>query len=147
MKKPYASHTALLLALLLLGPLMLVPTACVKEKVLPVITITGFPEIKSRTALCNAVVESDGGQEILTRGVCWWTQPGPTIDRDSTQNGAGLGAFTARMNGLVERTRYYVRGYVSSVAGTSYGIESSFTIASVSSLSVLMMPTRSCVRF
>lgn len=127
MKKPYASHTALLLALLLLGPLMLVPTACVKEKVLPVITITGFPEIKSRTALCNAVVESDGGQKILTRGVCWWTQPGPTIERDSTQNGAGLGAFTARMNGLVERTRYYVRGYVTSAAGTSYGIESSFT--------------------
>ena len=127
MKKTYPKISALLLALLLLAPLVIVPTACVKEKVLPVITIVGFPEIKSRSALCNAVVESDGGQTILTRGVCWWTQPGPTIDRDSTQNGTGLGAFTARMGGLVERTRYYVRGYVTSAAGTAYGIESGFT--------------------
>ena len=67
----------------------------------------------------------DGGEgEIIARGICWGTEPSPTImEGNHTVEGTGLGSFTSSITGLVRGVTYYVRAYAINSIGTVYGEE------------------------
>ncbi len=64
---------------------------------------------------------------IITRGVCWSTSPSPTIDDSKTQDGTGTGQYSSTLKNLAPSTKYYVRAYATTSAGTFYGDEVQFT--------------------
>ena len=85
-------------------------------------------EVSGTTAVCGGDITDDNGQEVLTRGVCWNTSPKPTCnDSHAFAPEGGLGSYTCTITGLQPNTTYYVRAFVTSSDGVSYGIERTFT--------------------
>lgn len=89
----------------------------------PTITTTEVKPATETTASGGGIVESDGGNAVTARGVCWSTNPSPTILNNRTINGTGKGAFTSTLTGLNTNTTYYVRSYATNAVGTGYGEE------------------------
>ncbi len=81
----------------------------------------GITNLTSNSAACGGNITYDCGGAITARGVCWSTNPNPTINDSKTTNGNGLGEFTSNITGLNPYTTYYVRAYATNSAGTSYG--------------------------
>ncbi len=98
----------------------------VTRKALPVVTTSPVSSITSTTARSGGEVVDSKGFTITARGVCWSTLPEPTIANAHTTNGTGTGTFTSNMTGLQPNTKYYVRAYATSGAGTGYGDEVTF---------------------
>lgn len=83
---------------------------------------TGKAEFASKAAaMCGGEVTSDEGFAVTARGVCWNTQPKPTIADSHTTDGTGVGTFQSMMTKLDENTTYYVRAYATNKNGTNYG--------------------------
>ncbi|MFZ4548931.1 MAG: hypothetical protein ACOYN4_15890 [Bacteroidales bacterium] len=94
---------------------------------MPVLTTSSITELTQYSAVSGGEISSDGGSEIITRGICWDTEPSPTILDHLTFNGSETGAYTSHIDGLLSNTKYYLRAYASNSVGTSYGNEISFT--------------------
>ncbi len=78
------------------------------------------------TATCSSTVEI--GENYLTdRGVCWSTNPKPTINDNHVSNGKKVGTLTSELNNLTGNTTYYVRAYATNQIGTHYGNELTFS--------------------
>jgi len=78
-------------------------------------------------AVGGGTITYNGGV-ITALGVCWSTSHNPTIfDSHSFGTVVQTGSFTSTITGLIPGTTYYVRSYVSTSVGTSYGNEVSFT--------------------
>ncbi len=93
---------------------------------LPVVETDYVDNIQQTTATCGGTVTSDGWASVTSRGVCWSTQPNPTIADAHTNDQNGLGHFTSSITGLSANTEYYVRAYATNSVGTAYGNEYSF---------------------
>jgi uncharacterized protein (TIGR02145 family) len=101
---------------------------CVKSVNLPTVSTTPISIITQVSASGGGDVTSDGGGLISARGVCWSTDPTPTVDLvTKTSDGSGTGVFTSSIAGLTPGTTYYVRAYATNGEGTAYGNEISFT--------------------
>ena len=99
---------------------------------LPVLTTTNASNITLIGASSGGNITSDGGADIITRGVVWSTIQSPTIALSTkTVDGTGTGSFTSSITGLTPNTTYYVRAYATNSVGTSYGNEINFTTASI----------------
>lgn len=96
------------------------------------LTTTGISKITQFSAQSGGSVSSDGGAEIIAKGVCWNTNPDPTLDNYKTNDGIGAGTFTSNLIGLNPNTTYYVRAYATNSAGTSYGSQVSFITQPIS---------------
>jgi uncharacterized protein (TIGR02145 family) len=96
----------------------------------PVLTTATVSVIKSTTAQCGGTITSDGGATVTARGVCWSTNPTPTVADSKTTDGTGAGSYTSYITSLTASTPYYVRAYATNIAGPSYGNTQSFTTAS-----------------
>jgi uncharacterized protein (TIGR02145 family) len=90
---------------------------------LPVVTTITASAITSTTASGGGNVTDSKGFSITKRGVCWSTAPAPTTTSAHTTNGSGTGVFISSITGLQPNTKYYVRAYATSSAGTGYGNE------------------------
>jgi len=89
-------------------------------------------KITTSTAVSGGNVIIDGGEIINERGVCWNTTPSPTIDDFMSKDASGgTGIFSSDLTNLNPGTKYYVRAYANSLAGTAYGNEVSFTTAPI----------------
>lgn len=77
--------------------------------------------ITANSAKSGGGVSDDGGQEVTARGVCWGTNPNPTISNSKTTDGVGTGSFVSTLTGLNSGTIYYVRSYATNKVGTGYG--------------------------
>lgn len=93
----------------------------------PQLTTAVVTAISYSRASSGGEVLSSGGAKVVTRGVCWGTSPGPTIENDTTINGNGTGTFISELTNLTGGTTYYVRSYATNKAGTAYGNEVQFT--------------------
>ncbi len=96
---------------------------------LPTISTLSVTNITETTAVAGVNITSDGGTEILHRGVVYNTHPNPTIsdsDEEDSYSG-GIGSFTFNLTGLQPNTTYYVRAFASNSKGYVYGEEVSFT--------------------
>jgi hypothetical protein len=81
------------------------------------------------SAESGGVINSDNN-DVTIRGVCWSTNPYPTILDDTTINGSGTGTFLSQLTNLDTLTTYYVRAYAN-INGTRYGNQISFTTNSI----------------
>lgn len=97
---------------------------------LPTVQTNDVEEIQQTMATCGGEVVSDGWSFVTNRGVCWSTQPNPTIADSHTDNQSGLGHFTSSITGLEPNTIYYVRAFATNSIGTAYGNQKEFVTAS-----------------
>ncbi|OFX33335.1 MAG: hypothetical protein A2X08_15045 [Bacteroidetes bacterium GWA2_32_17] len=89
----------------------------------PVLTTNKISDITTNSATCGGNISSDGGNTVISRGVCWNTNTLPTISDNKTTDSSGIGSFPSNITGLSVNTIYYVRAYAANSAGISYGNE------------------------
>jgi hypothetical protein len=95
---------------------------------LPSLSTTTASSISSNAAISGGNITSDGGNAVTARGIVWSTSTNPTVALSTkTSDGTGTGSFTSSLTGLMPTTTYYVRAYATTVAGTAYGSEQTFT--------------------
>lgn len=110
---------------------MILIHSCNKDKATtPIITTLAVSAITQTTATTGGNITSDGGDVVMTRGVCWSTLQNPIINNDHTSDSSSTGSFISYITGLTATTTYYVRAYASNILGTSYGNELTFTTPS-----------------
>ncbi|MCX6269173.1 MAG: hypothetical protein NTW16_17770 [Bacteroidetes bacterium] len=93
----------------------------------PDVSTTAVTGINQTTATSGGNVTSNGGHNVIARGVCWSASTNPTITDSKTTDGSGTGSFTSNLTGLSINTLYYLRAYATNNVGTSYGEQVSFT--------------------
>lgn len=96
-----------------------------------VVKIDSLSSIMGNSASCFSSVLSDGGYDVIARGVCWNTTGNPTLQNciNFTSDGIGIGSFTSNITGLSPSTTYFVRAYATNSEGTAYDVDDvSFTI-------------------
>lgn len=103
--------------------------SCKKDDpaVLATLSTQVITEITSSSAKSGGDISSNGGANVIARGVCWSIAPNPTIDDSFTNNGSGSGSFTSNLFDLDPGTTYYVRAYATNSVGTAYGDQKQFT--------------------
>jgi uncharacterized protein (TIGR02145 family) len=105
--------------------------SCSNEPDPPGLTTQDVTDIDYRSASCGGNVTENGGEPIISRGICWNTTGNPTID-DSTANcGSGTGPFHKGLENLHPGTTYYVRAYATNSSKTGYGNEVTFKTRTV----------------
>ncbi|MBU6274892.1 MAG: hypothetical protein KGP34_08230, partial [Bacteroidetes bacterium] len=72
-------------------------------------------------ALVEGSLDSDGGELVLSRGICVDTLPSPGTSKAVPHAGTGMGAYTVDLSGLTPGRTYYVRAYATTAAGTAFG--------------------------
>jgi uncharacterized protein (TIGR02145 family) len=97
----------------------------------PIIDTTTVTAISYNSANSGGNVANDGGAAVTARGVCWSTNPNPTVSLSTkTVDGTGTGSFTSSITGLTPNTTYYLRAYAINSVGTTYGTQQIFTTVS-----------------
>lgn len=93
----------------------------------PVISTRAPTNISGVSASSGGIITDSGGANIQARGVCWSTNPNPTIALSTKTNDGSLsGSYTSVLTNLTPNTRYYVRAYATNSFGTGYGADTSF---------------------
>ena len=95
----------------------------------------GLPEVKtddvtdvtSSSAIGHGKVNNQGGSTVTERGICWSTDPSPTINGSYAQSGTGSGEYEVNLTNLTPGTKFYVRAYAMNTHGLIYGEEKEFT--------------------
>ena len=100
--------------------------SCKKDEI-PVLTTSSITSITATSASSGGNITSDGGAEIIARGVCWGISANPATSDSKTNDGIGTGQFESIISGLTAGSTYHVRAYATNSAGTSYGADLSFT--------------------
>jgi uncharacterized protein (TIGR02145 family) len=114
-----------LFVLISLISVMAVVHGC-KKATAPELTTVAVSEVTLTTAVSGGKITSDGGEDILQKGVCWSTTQSPTIASAKTEDGNGSAAYTSNLGDLAAGTTYYVRAYATNSVGTGYGNEVTF---------------------
>ena len=90
--------------------------------------VTATPtNITTTSALVGGTVTINEGNHIFARGVCWGTEPNPDIDGSHTADAIVTGSLSDTLTELTSNTTYYVRAYVVTDYGLTYGNQQSFT--------------------
>jgi len=120
MKKSTSPGWRLISFLILLAGI----TGCSKQETqVPDLSIYPFTGVTMTSAQTGGLILSDGGAEVSDKGICYNTQPLPTLSGDHVSVGPGSGLFSIILTGLNPDTRYYVRGYATNEAGTAYSAQ------------------------
>lgn len=93
---------------------------------LPTVTISTITNITENSAMIGGNATSDGSAVVMSKGICWSTDPAPDLSDDITNEGLQNGSFVSQLNSLINNTTYYVRAYATNNNGTSYSEELSF---------------------
>lgn len=118
MNKMYKSFGTILITTFLFS--------CEDKPTPPVIVTTFVTDITTTSANSGGNITSNGGADIVTKGICWNTADNPTIDDHQKVEGGGALTFTSSMLQLLPSTTYYIRAYAINSAGTGYGNSLSF---------------------
>lgn len=86
-------------------------------------------EIGTESARSGGNITDDGWSTISACGICWSTDPQPTLaDSNIAQNPINWN-YSLLMSGLMPNTTYYVRAYAINAAGVAYGEAQMFNTA------------------
>ena len=99
---------------------------------LPILTTSPVTNNVFPGAVSGGNITSDGGSNVITRGVVWSTSSNPSLpSNNKTVNGSGIGSFISTIAQLqiVPGTLVYLRAYATNANGTSYGNQVTFTAA------------------
>jgi uncharacterized protein (TIGR02145 family) len=117
----WKSYQKAFLNIFYFGFVLLISSSCSdKEQVPAVSTFSVFMSPTLVTSGCQ--VKSDGSSPVTALGVCWSTQPNPTIQDQFTKSTPG--AIKSSLDTLKDfaiNTTYYVKAYATNSAGTGYG--------------------------
>ncbi len=98
--------------------------------VLPILTTKAVEGVDFNAASSGGIIISDGGSDIIYKGVVWSKFPNPTIYNNYTihedEEDADEKDFTSILSDLDINTEYYVRAYATNASGTAYGNQISF---------------------
>ncbi|MGB5434819.1 MAG: FISUMP domain-containing protein, partial [Maribacter sp.] len=86
--------------------------------------------ITETTASGGGRIYNAGKSTVTSRGICWATDPMPTLADKKTINGTGDGGFISELTNLTPNTTYHVRAYANNAEGISYGDNVTFTTKS-----------------
>lgn len=100
--------------------------SCKEKPTPPVLTTTAVTTISYSTATSGGEVTNEGGDPLISRGICWNTVADPTISNSKTMESGSLGTFTSNITLLTPNTTFYVRAYGTNTAGTGYGDSKTF---------------------
>ncbi|MCX6255387.1 MAG: hypothetical protein NTV31_13035 [Bacteroidia bacterium] len=100
--------------------------SCNKNEV-PELTTSPISNLTGNSATCGGEITDEGSDKVISRGVCWSKMTAPTVEDAKTSDGEGAGSFISNVTGLNAATKYFIRAYATSSAGTGYGMEVSFT--------------------
>jgi uncharacterized protein (TIGR02145 family) len=107
--------------------------SCKEKPTLPSVSTTEVTDISTSSATSGGEVTNEGGDAVISRGICWNTSADPTISNSKTIESGGLGTFTSNITSLTPNTIYYVRAYGTNIAGTGYGKQIQFiTLSDIS---------------
>ncbi len=94
----------------------------------PGLSTVPITEITAESATSGGVITSNSFcGKLKSKGVCWSTNPTPTIADTFSENGNFNDDYTSFIYNLSSNTTYYVRAYVEDCNGFYYGDELSFT--------------------
>lgn len=93
----------------------------------PTFTTSTVTNIDDSSAVCGGNIPSKDIGSVKTAGVCWYTQPNPTVFNNKTINEVGSGSYTSYMENLKSYSTYFVRAYAITLTDTIYGNELRFT--------------------
>ena len=93
---------------------------------IPLVDTYTVKDITYCSAVPSGQVLSNGGQEVMERGICYGTVPRPTIEGMHVALGSGAGPFECELTDLLPETRYYVRAYAVCTKGVYYGDQLAF---------------------
>lgn len=94
----------------------------------PTVSSTPAGSITGNSASAGGNVTAAGSSPVLSRGVCYSTTLNPnTSDLKTIASSGGTGPFTVNLTGLASSTQYHMRAYATSLSGTSYGADLTFT--------------------
>ncbi|GEM_PF-6744082 len=97
-----------------------------KEKTPPVLDNLIINNTTDTSAIFSVNINSDGNEEIIERGLCYNTNPNPTIsDNKKTVTGT-TGSMNIAISNLNSSTTYYAKAYATNSKGTSYSNEVTF---------------------
>jgi hypothetical protein len=92
------------------------------------ITTYSAKEVTNVTAILGGNITTDGGGNILARGIVYGTTANPDLSSGKQlKDGSGKGAFNLDVSGLQSETKYYARAFATNEAGTNYGTQIVFT--------------------
>jgi len=117
-----------------------------KQELSSIPTIETVPvfSVFQRDALSGGTVSSDGGSEILEKGIVWSTNQNPDISLSTkTNEGGNSSNFNSKISNLLPGTRYYVRAYATNSVGTAYGQEQTFVTEKEAVVNLPQLTTRS----
>jgi uncharacterized protein (TIGR02145 family) len=106
---------------------------CIKDDDIQVETAE-VTEITQHTAVSGGAIAAGADVTITERGICWNTLPNPTIDDHYTYTYESALSYNCTMWSLTLNTTYYLRAYVKTSFGITYGNEVSFTTAAAQAL-------------
>jgi len=103
--------------------------SCKKDEVIipPQITTINASNITFNSATMGGTIKANGGAAITAKGICYGATAAPTVQSDTTNQGAGSQNFTSQITDLLPNTKYFARAYATNSVGTGYGEEFSFT--------------------
>lgn len=98
------------------------------EKTAPVLSTATISDITYTSSISGGTITSNGGSEVIERGIIWATTANPTVELNlnKTVDGSGNGSFVSELTDLLPNTQYFVRAYAFNEIGISYGNELSF---------------------
>jgi hypothetical protein len=88
---------------------------------IPIVDTYTVKDITCFSAVPSGQVLSNGGQEVIKRGICYGTEPRPKIEGMHVELGSGVGPFECKLTDLLPDTRYYVCAYAVCTKGVYYG--------------------------
>lgn len=94
---------------------------------LPVVQTIAVDKIVQSSARSGVILVSAGGSSVTGRGICWSTNPNPTLSDSKYASPLSSSPLYLYLSSLVGSTTYYVRAYATNSYGTSYGESFSFT--------------------
>lgn len=98
----------------------------------PTVTTQQISSISNTTAVGNGTVTDGGDATVTLRGVCYSQFPNPTTINNTVTTPGTTGVFSVSITRLTAGTLYYARAFATNAAGTSYGINVSFTTTNIS---------------
>jgi uncharacterized protein (TIGR02145 family) len=98
----------------------------ITEKTKPVLTTGEIGLLTDKSVRIGGNITSDGGAEIVERGICWNITQNPDIYDNKIPAVTGISEFFCDIEGLLPNTVYHCRAFATNEIGTSYGDDMEF---------------------
>ncbi|TVR16911.1 MAG: T9SS C-terminal target domain-containing protein [Balneolaceae bacterium] len=92
----------------------------------PTLIINDVRDVTLNSAVIEAEITDDGGEDVITNGICWSQNINPTLSDNCIELNSTSNQFSATISGLEQSTTYYVRAYARNRTGTGYSPNRNF---------------------